>query len=155
IRSVVRQDGSMTVYDQLGGHQLLEPGSNIRVAHVFLDLNGVVGFDVVFNNGAAYEYDATGGHVMGTNLLDLSRAYDAQGNFKLLALYASSSNSPPFGPNLRGTLIEYTPTTVTVLSTEARWGTAYVDAHGVLGRAFGVVPASPPNAGNLIVTRTD
>lgn len=148
VQFVVYQGGGLVRYDAAGGHVLVNSG--VRVAHGFRDFAGNVGLDIVFSSGAAVEYDSNGGHVLAqSGVLDLSRAYDAFGNFKLDVVYTTAS--PPHGPDLTGTLIEYTNTGVTKLADNVRWATAYLDTNGGFGLAFGAIASS----GNLVVFRYD
>jgi hypothetical protein len=147
VQFVVYQGGGLVRYDATGGHVVVNSG--VRVAHGFRDFAGQVGVDIVLSSGAALEYDSTGGHMLASSgVLDLSRAYDARGNFKLDVVY--TTGSPPFGPDLTGTLIEYTNTSVTKIADNVRWATAYVDTNGGLGLAFGAI-----GGGNLVVFRYD
>ncbi len=52
---------------------------------------------------------------------------------------------------MRGTLVEYTRTSVTKLGDNVRWVSNYVDVNGALGIAFGQVVTG----GNLVATRSD
>ncbi len=147
VQFVVFQGGGLVRYDSNGSGTVLVD-SGVRVVHAFKDPTGQVGLDVVYFDGRAFEYDSTGVHFMGDHILNLSRAYDAAGNFKLDVIY--TTGSPPFGPDLTGQLIEYTNTTVTKLADNARWVSAYVDANGGLGIAAGVL-----SGGALVVLRND
>jgi hypothetical protein len=110
--------------------------SGVRVAHGFRDRSGNVGLDVVYDTGAAFEYDSTGGRMIASSgILDLSRAYDAAGNFRLEVLYND-------GSGFTGNLYQYTNTSVTFLGSGVRFATAYVDAAGKLGLAYGIVDSS-------------
>jgi hypothetical protein len=139
----VYDNGAMVSYDSAGAHLLADSG--IRVAHLFRDPSGQVGLDVVSAAGAAVEYDSTGAHVLATSgVLDLSRAYRADGDFKLEVLYND-------GSGLTGRLVEYTPTSVTLLNTAAYFATAYIDAAGQFGLAIGTVDA----VANALVSAAD
>ena len=144
----VNEGGALIRYDSNGAGTMLA-SSGVRVVHAFRDLSGQVGLDVVYDSGMAFEYDSTGGHFMGSQILNMSRAYDAAGNFKLDVVYTTAS--PPFGPDLTGTLIEYTNTTVTKIADSVRWVSNYVDPNGELGVAVGVISGG----GNLVAFRGD
>jgi hypothetical protein len=145
---VVEQGGALLRYDNAGGHVLASSG--VRVVHAFRDLSGQVGLDVVYSSGLAFEYDSTGGRFMGSQILNMSRAYDAKGNFKLDVLY-DTTDMPPFGNDLKGTLVEYTNTSVMKLADNVRWVSNYVDPNGGLGIAVGMVVTG----GNLVAFRSD
>jgi hypothetical protein len=147
VQFVVVQGGGLYRYDSNSGTLLADSG--VRVVHAFRDPFGQVGLDVVYSSGQAFEYDSTGGHFMGTNILNMSRAYDAAGNFKLDVIYTASS--PPFGSDLTGTLVEYTNTSVTTLASNVRWVSNYVDVNGGLGIAVGIISGG----GNLVAYRQD
>jgi hypothetical protein len=148
VQFVVYQGGAFVRYDSGGGHLLA--GSGVRVAHGFRGPDGQVGWDVVYANGNAYEYDSAGGHFMGSRILDMGRAYGAGGAVKLDVLY-DSTDTPPFGTDLRGTLIEYTGSGAMKVADNVRWVSDYVDASGGLGVAVGMVASG----GNLVASRTD
>jgi hypothetical protein len=152
---MVLQSGELVQYGTSTGFNpliLVDPSTGappVRVAHAYRDQNGLIGMDVVYQSGLAFEYDSTHALFMGDQILDLSRAWDNNGNFKLDVLYTTAA--PPFGPDLRGTLVEYTSTSVTTLSANARWATAYLDANGGLGIAVGIFASN----GNLVAFRND
>jgi hypothetical protein len=146
---VVAQDGSLVEYtSSTGFNPMVLTTSGIRVAHAFLDSTGAPAFDIIYSSGQAFEYDSTGGHFIGDHILDMSRVVDRHGNFKLDVL--STTASPPYHPDLTGTLFEYTSTSATMLSTNARWVSNYVDPNGGLGIAVGLI-----TGGNLVAFRQD
>jgi hypothetical protein len=148
---LVAQDGSLLEYtSSTGFNPMVLTTSGIRVAHAFLDSTGAPAFDIIYQSGQAFEYDSTGGHFMGPNILDMSRVVDRHGNFKLDVLFAKTGSSPPFSVDLTGNLYEYTSTSVTQLSTDARWVSNYVDPNGGLGIAVGLI-----SGGNLVAFRQD
>jgi hypothetical protein len=148
VQFAVYQNGSLIRYND--GAATVLANSGVRVAHAFRDPSGQASVDIVYSSGAAVEYDSTGGHVLAASgVLDASRAYDALGNFKLDVVYTTAS--PPLGPNLTGTLIEYTSTTATKLADNVRWVSNYVDPNGGLGIAVGIVSSG----GNLVAFRSD
>jgi len=116
-------------------------GTNVRVAHVFRDVNGKIGFDIVYANsggnpaagGVAFEFDSTGSRTLGNNVLDASRAFDAKGNFVLDVIYAE-----PGSVAGSGNLFQYTNTSATFLGRNFYFASAFVDAKGVLGNAYGI-----------------
>jgi hypothetical protein len=133
---VVFNNGNAFQFDKTGGKQI---GSGVRVVNGFLDPKGNVGIDITYLNGQAFEFDSTGARTIGTaNILDASRAYDKSGNFKWDILYADGKG---FGT---GNLVEYTNKGFSTLTTNAIFGTAYLDVNGVLGNAYGIF-----NSGNL------
>ena len=105
----------------------------MRVAHGFRDAAGQVGFDIVYNNGVAFEFDSTHSQMLGTNILDASRAYDAKGDTKLEVLYTVSGST--------GNLFEYTNTGASMIAQNVRFATTYVDTSGALGLAIGYFDA--------------
>jgi len=119
-------------------------GTDVREAHVFRDAAGQIGLDLVYLSGAAFEFTSTSSRMIGSNnVLDLSSAFDAKGNFQTDVLF---NNGVP-GVLLTGNLFEYTNTGATLLSTNALFATAYVDTNGKLGRAVGIFtnPGPPFN----------
>ena len=84
-------------------------------------------------------------------VLDLSRTYDALGQFKLEILRATTGTAP-FGPDIKGTLTEYTNTGHHVVSTTARLGRPrFWTSNRRVGLAFGFINAT----GNLVVLKSD
>ena len=107
-------------------------GTGVRVAHVFRDAAGKIGLDIVYNTGAAFEFTSTGSRQIGNNnVLDVSTAFDAKGNFQTDVIYNAGTGGA-------GNLFEYTNTSAKLLSTIAIFASAYVDVNGQLGRALGV-----------------
>jgi hypothetical protein len=137
VETVVYDNGSLVQFDNTGARVLATSG--IRVAHAFRDLKGNVGMDVVYQSGLAFEYDSNGGTFIGSNILDLSRAYAANGDFRLEVLY---SDSGTFGNQATGNLVEFSPTAVRMVGSKVYFATAYVDAHGQFGLAQGTIDAS-------------
>jgi hypothetical protein len=147
VEVAVYDNGSLVQYDSTGAHLLASSG--IRVAHAFRDPSGGIGLDVVYQTGMAFEYDFTGGHFIGPNVLDLSRAYQANGDFVLEVVYGDGSN---FGNLATGPLVQYTRTTVTLLNPSGVYfATAYLDANRQFGLAVGTIDA----AANILASVTD
>jgi len=132
-RYIVRDDGSLTLFDQHGAHVLAASG--VRVAHGFRDKRGRLGVDIVNKDGTAVEVDSFGRRSLGSNILDASRVYDAHGNFHLDVLYND-------GGGTTGMLVQYSKTGSTILGTGVRFATAYLDAAGHFGLAIGTIDAS-------------
>jgi hypothetical protein len=141
-RYIVHDDGSLTLFNQTGAHVLAASG--VRVAHGFRDRRGRAGVDIVYTNGNAFEIDSFGSHFIGNNILDMSRAYDALGNFRLEVIYND-------GSGFTGMLVQSTKSGTTVLGTGVKFATAYLDAAGHFGLAVGKVDASS----NLLATTQD
>jgi hypothetical protein len=135
VQLAVYDNGTLVQYDSSGAHLLVDPaagGPGVRVAHAFRDFAGNVGMDVVYFGGMAFEYDSNGGHFMGSNILNLSRAYAPNGDFRLEVLYND-------GSGFTGNLVEFSPTNVQLLGKGVRFATAYLDANGQFGLAVGFV----------------
>ena len=149
-QAIVHQNSNLTLSGPSGTQVLATKG--VRVVHLFRDVTGGIGFDVVRVNGKAFETDHTGTHKIGGNrILNMSRTYDSFGHFQLAILTAQPAATTPFGPNLQGNLKVITNSGVSTVSATARWVSTYLDVNGGLGMAFGEVDGS----GNLVVTRSD
>ena len=148
-QAIVNQNGKLTLSGPTGNQVLANQG--VRVVHLFRDVTGGIGFDVVRANGKAFETDFTGTHkIGGDRVINMSRTYDSSGHFELAILTAPASATAPFGPDIQGTLKVFSSTGTSTVSTTARWVSTYRDVNGGLGIAFGEV-----TAGNLVVTRSD
>jgi hypothetical protein len=150
----VYNTGLLFRYDPNGTGAMI--GTGVRVAHGFKDAKGGVGLDVVYQNGNAYEFDSTGAvtlQIQTLNVLDMSRAFDAKGNFKLDILYTAGGAPvvPGFNFDTTGNLFEFTNTGGSQIGSSVRWATVYVDAKGNLGNAVGFVTAQA----NLFAFRND
>ncbi len=150
----VRQDGTLWRNDSVRGSvkQDFRPGQTVRVAHPYLDANNKVGVDVVFSDGMAFEYDSLGSHFVGNNILDLSRSRGTDG-FRLEIL--SSTASPPYGPDLTGTLTEFTRAGSRVVDTNVRWASTYTDLKGKTALAYGKILTTGPDSGHLFAQKID
>jgi hypothetical protein len=132
-RLVVHDNGSLTLTGSAGYHVLAKSG--VRVAHGFRDARGNLGMDIVYTNGKAFEIDSFGARLVGSKILDLSRAYDAFGNSRLEVLVND-------GSGFTGILIQRTNGgKATKLATGVKWATAYEDFAGHFGLAFATVDA--------------
>jgi hypothetical protein len=119
-------DGTAYRIDKNGAVMI---GQKVLNVHGYLDPKGQVGLDIVYANGQAFEFDSTGARTIGTSgILDASRAYDKNGNFKLDVLYNDGKG------NGTGNLVEYTNTGFTQTANVV-WATAYLDVNGALGAA--------------------
>jgi hypothetical protein len=153
VEVVTYDNGSLVLFDSLGAHTLVDPSvpgaTPVRVAHAFRDQSGGVGIDVVYQTGLAFEYDSTHAVFMGPNVLDLSRVYGANGDFRLYVVYGSGGG---FGNLATGSLVEFSPTAVrTLLTSNVSFATGYLDPNGQFGLAEGTIDGSA----NSLVTTAD
>ena len=55
----------------------------VEKAHAYRDSDGSIGITVVYNNGlTAFDYDHTGGHYLGQNIVDVDKAFDRAGHIQ-------------------------------------------------------------------------
>jgi len=151
---VVDQQNNLIMYAPNGAATTLINGSTtpVRVAHGFRDTTGGIGLIYVLTNGDCFFFQKGTTTKLATgNALNAGFAYAKDGSFRLDILFASSGAVPPFGPDLEGTLKEFTKSGATTLATNCRWVNTYEDIKGGTGIAFGLIAAS----GNLQCTRVD
>jgi hypothetical protein len=72
-RLVVDKAGKLTETYQ-GQTTILATG--VHRAHAYRDSDGGIGVTVIYQNETAYDYDHTGGHYLGQNILDVGKAFD-------------------------------------------------------------------------------
>jgi hypothetical protein len=135
---VVFNNGNAFLFNSAGSAQIgvTNTGSAVRVAHVFRDAAGKIGLDVVYTSGLAAEYSSSGNRIIGsgTNVLDLSTAFDAKGNVQTDVVFNNGAGG--------GNLFEFTNAGSKLLATNAIFASAYVDINGKLGRAIGLFIAN-------------
>jgi len=79
LRLVVDNAGQLTE-TYLGQTAPLATG--VLRAHAYRDSDGGIGITVVYQNESAYDYDHTGGHYLGQNIIDVDKAFDRAGHIQ-------------------------------------------------------------------------
>jgi hypothetical protein len=67
--------------------------TGVQRAHAYRDSDGSIGITVVYNNLSAYDYDHTGGHYLGQNIVDVDKAFDRAGHIQEDVTYYSGANT--------------------------------------------------------------
>jgi hypothetical protein len=118
-------------------------------AHAYRDSNGGIGITVVYDlhNGtfAAYDYDHTGGHYLGNNVIDVDKAYDRAGRIQEDLTYS--------GPTGFST-VEYTSTGAYVVPQGGFYGLLihpFQDAWGALGEDVSYVTLGPSGFSTTLI----
>jgi hypothetical protein len=62
--------------------QTTQLATDVRHAHAYRDSDGSIGITVVYQNSSAFDYDHTGGHYLGANILDVDKAFDRAGHIQ-------------------------------------------------------------------------
>src|SRR5262245_47974272 len=92
-RLVVDNFGKLTE-TYLGQTTTLATG--VRSAHAYRDSDGSIGITVAYNNDSAFDYDHTGGHYLGQNIIDVDKAFDKAGHVQEDVTYYSGGSYATF-----------------------------------------------------------
>jgi hypothetical protein len=93
LRLVVDNAGQLTE-TYLGQTAPLATG--VLRAHAYRDSDGGIGITVVYQNESAYDYDHTGGHYLGQNIIDVDKAFDRAGHIQEDVTYSSPAGYATF-----------------------------------------------------------
>jgi hypothetical protein len=67
--------------------------TNVYRAHAYRDSDGSVGFTIIYNYRTAVDYDHTGAHLLGQNIVDADKAFDKAGHAQLDITYDSGGGT--------------------------------------------------------------
>jgi hypothetical protein len=70
--------------------------TDVRRAHAYRDSDGSVGFTILYQNLNAYDYDHTGGHYLGQNIVDVDKAFDRAGHLQEDITYSTPGGFATF-----------------------------------------------------------
>jgi hypothetical protein len=79
-RLVVDKAGKLT--ETYLGQTTTLATAGVHRAHAYRDSDGSIGITVIYQNETAYDYDHTGGHYLGQNILDVDKAFDKAGHIQ-------------------------------------------------------------------------
>jgi hypothetical protein len=60
--------------------QTTQLATGVLRAHAYRDSDGSIGITVVYQNQSAFDYDHSGGHYLGQNIVDVDKAFDRAGH---------------------------------------------------------------------------
>ena len=90
-RLVVDKAGKLT--ETYLGQTTTLATAGVHRAHAYRDSDGSIGITVIYQNLTAYDYDHTGGHYLGQNIVDVDKAFDRAGHVQEDVTYYAGGNT--------------------------------------------------------------